>query len=81
MTDKVETVESKIRSLLAAEYGVDEIGPRETFDEAGLDSLDKTELCMNVEEMFELPEMSPADEDGIETLQQLVAYVDRKRKQ
>lgn len=75
------TTESRIRDLLAMEYGVDEIGVSETLEQAGLDSLGRVEFWMNVEEEFGLPETDPKDEDYCETVGQVVAYVERKKAQ
>jgi acyl carrier protein len=79
MTDQVATVESRIRDILSMEHGVDEIGVSETLEQAGLDSLDRVEFWMNVEEEFGLPETDPKDEDHCETVAQVVAYVERKK--
>jgi acyl carrier protein len=73
-----ETVESRVRQILEAEHGVDEIGVSETIEQAGLDSLDRVELWMELEEVFGLPETDPEVEDECETVGQIVNYVERK---
>jgi acyl carrier protein len=78
MADKVATVESRIRDILAMEHGVDEIGVSETLEQAGLDSLDRVEFWMNVETEFNLPETHPDTEDECLTVAQVCAYVERK---
>jgi acyl carrier protein len=73
-----ETVESRVRQILEAEHGVDEIGVSQPLESAGLDSLDRVELWMQLEEVFGLPETDPEVEDRCQTVGQICAYVERK---
>lgn len=76
--DSTATVESRIRDILSKEHCVDVIDSSEPFEHAGLDSLDRVELWMQVETEFGLPETDPDDEDECETLLEMVAYVTKK---
>jgi len=73
------TIESRVRSILEREHGVDEIGVSETLEQAGLDSLDRCELWIQLEEEFNLPETEDDVEDECQTVAQIVAYVERKK--
>lgn len=79
MKNSATTVESRVREILAAEHCVDEIGVSETLEQAGLDSLDRVELWMELEEEFGLAETDPDTEDECDTVGQIVAYVERKK--
>ena len=80
----VETVESKIRQLLDDSFGVNEDDVTSNsllMDDLGLDSLDHSELFIDVEGKFNLPETDPDVQDAVKTFQQLVAFVEKRRAQ
>jgi len=81
MKNAAATVESRVRSILEEELGVETIGVGETLEQAGLDSLDRCELWIKLEEEFGLPETDDDVEDECETVWQIVAYVERKKAQ
>lgn len=75
-----QTVESRLRDILSMECGIDteEITSNASLeDDLGLDSLDKTEFLMAIEDEFEL-KISDDDFDGLKTFQQVVAYVGKR---
>lgn len=81
MTSKREEIlstEAWIRQMLDS-FGLDsDIQSSVTFEEIGMDSLDKIEFLMGIEDKFGID--IPDDElDELETVQQLVAYVENHK--
>jgi acyl carrier protein len=74
-----EDIEQAIRGILIEQFRVEEpaIMPEATFKEMGLDSLDVVSLVMALEDRFgiEIPEQ---DVEGVESLGQAVALLERK---
>ena len=74
------TVDSYIRQLLAEQLGVD---PEDIKDESnivadlGADSLDVIELVLSIEEFYSI-EIPDADAEGLVTVADVVAYVERR---
>lgn len=56
-----------------ADIDVDDITEESTLDSLGLDSLDMVELIGEIEDSFEV---EFDDTDGIDTIEELVAYID-----
>ena len=73
-------VDSYIRQLLAEQLGVD---PEDIKDESnivadlGVDSLDVIELVLSIEEFYSI-EIPDADAEGLVTVADVVAYVERR---
>lgn len=77
-----KTIETRVREILCMECGLDadEVeGSSRLGDDLGLDSLDCVELQMALEEEFGI-EIADEDFDECETLQQLVAYVEKMKQ-
>ncbi|MDR3091830.1 MAG: acyl carrier protein [Clostridiales bacterium] len=68
----------KVISTLAAHLGKDasSISPEASFEELGLDSLDTTEIIMELEEFFEIT--INADE-GLKNVTDLVKLIDKEK--
>ena len=75
-------VEDKIKDLIAEHLGVsmNELVPEASFiDDLGADSLDIVELVMALEEEFGL-EISDDDAEKIQTIGDVISYVDERQK-
>ena len=73
-------VESKVRSIIVEQLGVDEKEVTTTasfIDDLGADSLDTVELVMAFEEEFEL-EIPDEDAEEITTVADAVKYIEAK---
>ena len=70
----------KVAKLLAEQFGleVEEITEDMGMDELGADSVDLVELSMNLEEEFDIEEMSEEDIASIHTVGDLVGYLRSK---
>ena len=70
----------KIVKLLSEQFGMepDEITEETTFEDLGADSVDLVELSMNLEEEFDIEEMSEEDIASIHTVGDLVGYLRSK---
>jgi acyl carrier protein len=72
-------VAEKVKSIIVEQLGVDaeEVTPAASFtDDLGADSLDIVELVMAFEEEFGI-EISDEDAEGITTVQDAVAYIEK----
>ena len=71
-----ETIESRIRAILADNFGVEESakGDSRFIEDLGLDSLDTVELVMHLEDEFNI-QIDDDQADDMETVQQAVALV------
>ena len=71
-----ETIESRIRAILADNFGVEESakGDSRFIEDLGLDSLDTVELVMHLEDEFNI-QIDDEQADDMETVQQAVALV------
>ena len=67
----------KVAKLLAEQFGleVEEITEDMGMDDLGADSVDLVELSMNLEEEFDIEEMSEEDIASIHTVGDLVGYL------
>ena len=70
----------KMAKLLAEQFGleVEEITEDMGMDDLGADSVDLVELSMNLEEEFDIEEMSEEDIASIHTVGDLVGYLRSK---
>ena len=70
----------KVAKLLAEQFGleVEEITEDMGMDDLGADSVDLVELSMNLEEEFDIAEMSEEDIASIHTVGDLVGYLRSK---
>lgn len=70
----------KVAKLLAEQFGleVEEITEDMGIDDLGADSVDLVELSMNLEEEFDIEEMSEEDIASIHTVGDLVGYLRSK---
>ena len=70
----------KVAKLLAEQFGleVEEITEDMGMDDLGADSVDLVELSMNLEEEFDIEEMSEEDIASIHTVGDLVCYLRSK---
>lgn len=80
----VEDIRRKVVMAVAEQLGlkpddpaINEIDPRKTFTELGLDSLDTVELAMRLEETFGL-EIPDEDKEQISTVDRAVEYIHKK---
>lgn len=74
--------EKKVKEIMAENSGVniDKIGMLSRFDEdLGMDSLDRIEACMAVEEAFQI-EMPDEEAEQLKDMRQLIEYVEKKIK-
>lgn len=78
-SEKVVTTEQQIRDIITEDCALDELEGQEHLEnDRGLDSLDMTELYMHLEEAFRIT-IPEDDWDDLKTVQQLTAYVERKK--
>ena len=70
----------KVAKLLAEQFGleVEEITEDMGMDDLGADSVDLVELSMNLEEEFDIEEMSEEEIASIHTVGDLVGYLRSK---
>ena len=70
----------KVAKLLAEQFGleVEEITEDMGMDDLGADSVDLVELSMNLEEEFDIEEMSEEDIASIHNVGDLVGYLRSK---
>ena len=70
----------KVAKLLAEQFGleVEEITEDMGMDDLGADSVDLVELSMNLEEEFDIEEMSEEDIASIHTVGDLVGFLRSK---
>ena len=72
----------KIKELICEQFAVDPASITEDtnfLQDLSADSLDFVELVMNIEDTFELPEISEDEIRSIQTVGDLVAYVNDMR--
>lgn len=73
--------EEKLKQMIAEQLGRDpsEIGPGMPFDDLGMDSLDRVELVMAMEEAFDVQIPDEAAEQ-MRTVQDVVDYINKNAK-
>ncbi|KAF0122907.1 MAG: acyl carrier protein [bacterium] len=72
-----ESVEAKIRAIIAEQLGIDEdeiVNEASFVDDLGADSLDLVELIMALEEEFG-QEISDEEAENIQTVQEAIDYI------
>ncbi|MCR4699311.1 MAG: acyl carrier protein [Bacilli bacterium] len=74
----------KLKDLLSKQvkkksFDIDSLTPETELDTLGLDSLDKAELIINIEDEFNLPEVSQDEMMEIRTIKDVKELVERKR--
>ncbi len=70
----------KIKEIVCSQFDIDmdQISEDTNFlSDLGADSLDVVELTMNVEDAFQIPEVSEEDIRSIQTVRDLAEYVAR----
>ena len=75
---------AKLKELLqnqvsTKKFDIDQVTPDTKLEELGLDSLDAAELIINIEEEFNLPEVTQEEMMEIKTVQELKELVEKKR--
>lgn len=76
-----QTVEARIREILEENLGIeDSASGSESLRDQGFDSLDEVEFAMNLEEEFDI-EIPDDDIEHLQTIQQAVAYINKRQSQ
>lgn len=68
-----------LKQIPSKRIDVDSITPDTELEDLGLDSLDAAELIINIEEEFNLPEVSQDEMMEIKTVEDLKRMVEEKR--
>ena len=76
---------AKLREILCQQikrrsFDIDAVTPETKLNQLGLDSLDTAELVINIEEEFELPEVTQEEMMSIETVKDLKELIERKKE-
>ena len=73
----IETVEYKVKKIIADQFGilVDGVSTNDDLKEFNIDSLDIVELVMKIEDVFKIEIES---EDGLDTVDKIIALVEAK---
>ena len=79
----MESVEHGVISAFAliTEYGYDYLRSNldKNFEELNIDSLDITEICMEIEEKFDLEEIKDNDIENFKTIKDVIDFVETQR--
>ena len=75
---------AKLREILCQQikrrsFDIDAVTPETKLNQLGLDSLDTAELVINIEEEFELPEVTQEEMMSIETVKDLKELIEIKK--
>lgn len=81
----MDEIYTKLKELLSKQvkkrsFDIDSLTPDTDLDSLGLDSLDKAELVINIEDEFSLPEVSQDEMMEIKTVKDVKDLIERKRK-
>jgi acyl carrier protein len=81
----MDEIYSKLKELVSKQikkrsFDIDSLTPETNLDSLGLDSLDKAELIINIEEEFSLPEVSQDEMMEIKTVKDVKDLIEAKRK-
>lgn len=81
----MDEIYTKLKELLSKQvkkrsFGIDSLTPDTQLDSLGLDSLDTAELIINIEEEFNLPEVSQDEMLEIKTVEDVKDLIERKRQ-
>lgn len=71
-----------VKEILSRDFYVEEANITESADlveDLGLDSLDLVELAMNLEEAYELPEISDVEMEKVKTVADVVSLIKKKQ--
>ncbi len=68
-----------IRDKVRKNYDIDSITPETELEDLGLDSLDTAELLINIEQEFNLPEITQEEMLSIETVKDVKDLIENKR--
>lgn len=81
MENNRDTITKEVVAVIAEQLNkpVTAINTKSTFEELGLDSLDRVELVMKLEEQYGI-EMSDQDAESLHTIDQVVDYLVNKVK-
>lgn len=77
---------AKLKELLEKQvsnkrFDINTVTPDTKLEDLGLDSLDAAELIINIEEEFNLPEVSQDEMMEIKTVKDLKELVEKKRQE
>lgn len=81
----MDEIYTKLKALLKKQvkkrsFDIDSLTPETDLDTLGLDSLDKAELIINIEDEFELPEVSQEEMMDIKTVEDVKKLIERKKQ-
>ncbi len=81
----MDEIYSKLKELVSKQikkrsFDFDSLTPETNLDSLGLDSLDKAELIINIEDEFNLPEVSQDEMMEIKTVKDVKDLIEAKRK-
>lgn len=81
----MDEIYTKLKELLSKQvkkrsFDIDSLTPNTQLDSLGLDSLDTAELIINIEEEFNLPEVSQDEMLEIKTVEDVKDLIERKRQ-
>ena len=72
-------IEILCQQIKRRSFDIDAVTPETKLNQLGLDSLDTAELVINIEEEFELPEVTQEEMMSIETVKDLKELIERKK--
>lgn len=81
----MDEIYSKLKTMLSKQvkkrsFDIDSLTPETDLDSLGLDSLDKAELIINIEDEFDLPEVSQDEMMEIKTVKDVKDLIERKKQ-
>ncbi len=81
----MDEIYSKLKAMLSKQvkkrsFDIDSLTPETDLDSLGLDSLDKAELIINIEDEFNLPEVSQDEMMEIKTVKDVKDLIERKKQ-
>lgn len=81
----MDEIYTKLMELLSKQvkkrtFDINSLTPETNLDVLGLDSLDKAELIINIEDEFNLPEVSQDEMLEIKTVKDVKDLIERKRQ-
>jgi acyl carrier protein len=80
----MDEIYTKLKDMLSKQvkkrsFDIDSLTPETDLDSLGLDSLDKAELIINIEDEFGLPEVSQDEMMKIKTVKDVKDLIEKKR--
>ncbi len=81
----MDEIYSKLKTMLSKQvkkrsFDIDSLTPETDLDSLGLDSLDKAELIINIEDEFSLQEVSQDEMMEIKTVKDVKDLIERKKQ-